>query len=136
MEEDQDSKGQEGIDPAGAEGRAVISDDYGVVADPDDAKDEQDHEGAESPKRRAELEHVPRHDHWPRSVHRLLPPQIARRRQELAKSGGEVRDPLAPLSWLLPSPSPFPFPFRSILFDTIPGFYRKQSTTYSTQVLV
>lgn len=68
MEGDQDTDGQERIEPAGGEkGGAVNGDDDGVVADTNDAEDDEDHKGAEAPQRGAEPEHVPRHDHRPRS---------------------------------------------------------------------
>lgn len=68
MEGDQDTNGQERIEPAGVEeGGAVNGDDDGVVADTNDAEDDEDHKGAEAPQRGAEPEHVPRHDHRPRS---------------------------------------------------------------------
>ncbi|RWW27164.1 hypothetical protein GW17_00008417 [Ensete ventricosum] len=73
MEGHQDGEGQERIESANTEEYgAVISGDDGVVGDPHDAKDEKNHEGSESPQRGAELEHVPRHDHRHRSVHRPL----------------------------------------------------------------
>ena len=68
MEEKNDDDGDERVEAAGEKGRAVVGNDDGVVGDPNDAEDEQDHEGSQAPKRGAELEHVPRH-HRPRSVH-------------------------------------------------------------------
>lgn len=68
MKKEYDDDGDEGVQAAGEEGRTVISNDDGVVSDPNDGEDEHDHERSQPPKRGAELEHVPRH-HRPRSVH-------------------------------------------------------------------
>ena len=73
MEDEEDGERDEGVKrPRGSEQRwPVVAEDERVVGDADDAEDEEDHDGAQPPQRRAELEHVPRHRR-PRSVHLRL----------------------------------------------------------------
>lgn len=68
MKQKQNDESYECFEAAGSEPGPIIGDHHRVIADADDAENQQYHDRAKPPQCRTELEHVPRH-HGSRSIH-------------------------------------------------------------------